>query len=110
MCRLCWCKISPRALNELKERGFLLVGLDEEARSNSRDAALRAPLALVLGAEGKGLRQLTRETCDLVARLTCPARSRASTSPTPPRVALHIATTRIANPRRPTANHRDRSG
>ena len=58
-----------RAMNELKERGFMLVGLAEEGEADLSEAKLRAPLALVLGAEGKGLRQLTRETCDLVARI-----------------------------------------
>lgn len=58
-----------RAMHELKERGFTLVGLAEDGETDLSEAKLRAPLALVLGAEGKGLRQLTRETCDLVARL-----------------------------------------
>lgn len=58
-----------RAMNELKERGFMLAGLAEEGEADLAEAKLRAPLALVLGAEGKGLRQLTRDTCDLVARL-----------------------------------------
>ena len=58
-----------RAMSELKERGFMLVGLAEDSETDLSEAKLRAPLALVLGAEGKGLRKLTRETCDLVARL-----------------------------------------
>jgi 23S rRNA (guanosine2251-2'-O)-methyltransferase len=61
-----------RAIAALKERGFLAVGLDSEAESELSAAALREPLALVLGAEGKGLRQLTREICDIRARLELP--------------------------------------
>src|SRR5256884_7861267 len=61
-----------RALTELKERGFLTVGLDSEGETNLANASLRAPLALVLGAEGRGLRQLTRQTCDIRARLDLP--------------------------------------
>src|ERR1700754_1052729 len=61
-----------RGLAALKERGFLLVGLDSTGDSDLAATPLRAPLALVLGAEGKGLRQLTRETCDHVARLDMP--------------------------------------
>src|SRR5512141_1040952 len=55
-----------RALEQLRERGYLLVGLDSTGDIDLGDAPLRAPLALVLGAEGKGLRQLTRATCDRV--------------------------------------------
>src|SRR6478672_9579261 len=58
-----------RALEALRERGYLLVGLDSSGENDIGDAALLAPLALILGAEGKGLRQLTRTTCDVVARL-----------------------------------------
>ena len=57
-----------RALTALNERGFLMVGLDSAGSGISRGRA-PAPLALVLGAEGKGLRQLTLETCSVVARL-----------------------------------------
>jgi 23S rRNA (guanosine2251-2'-O)-methyltransferase len=58
-----------RAMNELKERGFTLVGLAEEGENDLSEAKLTSPLALVLGAEGKGLRQLTRESCDMLARI-----------------------------------------
>ncbi|WP_164738507.1 TrmH family RNA methyltransferase [Aquabacter cavernae] len=61
-----------RALTELKSEGMLVVGLDSEGPADIEDTALRAPLALVLGAEGKGLRQLTRETCDVLARIDLP--------------------------------------
>lgn len=61
-----------RALNELNENGFQTVGLDSEGTEDLSDVTLREPLALVLGAEGKGLRQLTRETCSVVARLDMP--------------------------------------
>ena len=61
-----------RALADLRERGFLLVGLDSEGEADLADLPLKAPLALVLGAEGKGLRQLTRETCDKLARIDVP--------------------------------------
>src|ERR1700754_108893 len=61
-----------RALNELNNIGFMTVGLDSEGQQNLGAVALRQPLALVLGAEGKGLRQLTRETCSVVARLDMP--------------------------------------
>ena len=67
-----------RALAALKERGFLVVGLDSDAAGRSRGDAAAAPLALVLGAEGKGLRQLTRaQTAIGWPGSTCPARSRA---------------------------------
>ncbi|MBI1202586.1 MAG: 23S rRNA (guanosine(2251)-2'-O)-methyltransferase RlmB [Rhodopseudomonas sp.] len=58
-----------RGLAALKEAGFLVVGLDSTGEADLDDLPLRAPLALVLGAEGKGLRQLTRDTCDHVARI-----------------------------------------
>jgi 23S rRNA (guanosine2251-2'-O)-methyltransferase len=61
-----------RGLAALKESGFLVVGLDSSGDSDLAALPLRAPLALVLGAEGKGLRQLTKETCDHVARIELP--------------------------------------
>src|SRR5262245_5424214 len=63
-----------RALATWRECGDLLVGLDSSGETGLGEAALRAPLALVLGAEGKGLRQLTRASCDQLARLDLPGR------------------------------------
>ena len=84
-----------RGLAALKERGFLLVGLDSSGESDLAGAALRAPLALVLGAEGKGLRQLTRETCDHVARLDLPGEIKSLNVSNAAALALYIATTRL---------------
>jgi 23S rRNA (guanosine2251-2'-O)-methyltransferase len=61
-----------RALDEMGDMGYLRVGLDSEGPVSLARAALRRPLALALGAEGKGLRRLTRERCDVLARLDLP--------------------------------------
>jgi len=58
-----------RSLSELKERDILVVGTSDDAPITLYEADLKGPLALVLGAEGKGLRQLTRKTCDLLVRI-----------------------------------------
>jgi 23S rRNA (guanosine2251-2'-O)-methyltransferase len=58
-----------RALTELGERGFTRVGLAEDAPHALEKTPLPLPLALVFGAEGKGLRQLTREGCDALCRI-----------------------------------------
>jgi 23S rRNA (guanosine2251-2'-O)-methyltransferase len=58
-----------RAMEELKSYGFRIVGLDSEAGGLVRDVDRTAPLAIVMGAEGKGLRQLTRANCDQLVRL-----------------------------------------
>jgi 23S rRNA (guanosine2251-2'-O)-methyltransferase len=83
-----------RALETLRERGYTLVGLDSSGDVDLADAALRAPLALVLGAEGKGLRQLTRATCDQVARLDLPGRIKSLNVSNATALALYIATRR----------------
>ena len=53
-----------RTLNELKERGIRVVGTSDDAQCSLYDSDLKGPLALVLGAEGAGMRQLTGRTCD----------------------------------------------
>jgi 23S rRNA (guanosine2251-2'-O)-methyltransferase len=59
-----------QALVQIGEAGFLRVGLAEEGAEPLETAELTLPLALVLGAEGKGLRQLTREHCDRLCRIS----------------------------------------
>ena len=61
-----------RALEEIGAMGFIRIGLDSEADTGIEEAMSGDRIALVLGAEGKGLRRLTRETCDVVARLSPP--------------------------------------
>ncbi len=61
-----------RALEEIGRMGFTRIGLDSEAEAPIEEAMAGARIALVLGAEGKGLRRLTRDTCDRLARLTMP--------------------------------------
>lgn len=58
-----------RCLRSLKARGIWVVGADAECRSTVFEADLSGPVALVLGAEGSGLRRLTREHCDLLVGL-----------------------------------------
>lgn len=58
-----------RTLNELKERGIRVVGTSDAAPQSLFEADLTGPLALVLGAEGAGMRQLTAKTCDQLVRL-----------------------------------------
>jgi len=58
-----------RTLRELKDAGVWLVGAVAEAEHDLFSAKLAGPLALVLGAEGTGLRRLTAETCDALVRI-----------------------------------------
>jgi 23S rRNA (guanosine2251-2'-O)-methyltransferase len=55
-----------RTVRWLKEREIWVVGADDQAQKSVFEAQLTGPLALVLGAEGAGLRRLTRENCDLL--------------------------------------------
>ena len=55
-----------RTLRELQERAIRVVGTADDAPQTLWQADLTGPLALVLGAEGEGMRRLTRETCDLL--------------------------------------------
>lgn len=58
-----------RFLAELADAGVRIVGTDDAAGSSLFEADLRGPLALVMGAEGEGMRRLTRERCDLLVSL-----------------------------------------
>jgi len=86
-----------RALGEMKERGYLLIGLDSTGDADLSEVALTSPLALVLGAEGKGLRQLTRTTCDRVARLDLPGKIKSLNVSNAAALALYVASRRLAS-------------
>jgi 23S rRNA (guanosine2251-2'-O)-methyltransferase len=85
-----------RGLTALKERGFFTVGLDSSAPDDLTRVGARPPLALVLGAEGKGLRQLTAATCDRLARLDLPGAIKSLNVSNAAALALYIASRAIA--------------
>jgi 23S rRNA (guanosine2251-2'-O)-methyltransferase len=69
--RVPWARVVnlARALEEIGEAGFWRIGLAGDAETNLKDALGPPRVALVLGAEGPGLRPNTREHCDALARL-----------------------------------------
>ena len=85
-----------RALEELGDLGYLRVGLDSDGPAALENTPLVRPLALVLGAEGKGLRRLTREKCDVLARLDMPGPVRSLNVSNACAVALATARFRLA--------------
>ncbi len=66
-----------RAMEELKEAGYWLIGLDERAEKRHNEVDLKGPVGIVMGGEGKGLHELVRERCDFLVSIptTGPVRS-----------------------------------
>jgi len=99
-----------QALTRLGEAGFLRVGLAEEGAEPLETTPLTLPLALVLGAEGKGLRQLTRESCDRLCRISTKGPLASLNVSNAAALALHMARETVpllsAAPRSPS----DRTG
>jgi 23S rRNA (guanosine2251-2'-O)-methyltransferase len=58
-----------RSINDLKEKNIWVVGADERAEKTLFEADLPESIAWVLGAEGEGMRRLTRESCDLLVKI-----------------------------------------
>ena len=80
-----------RALGDLADLGYWRVGLDSEATATLAATRLERPLALVLGAEDRGLRRLTRERCDGLARLDLPGANTSLNVSNACAIALAIA-------------------
>jgi 23S rRNA (guanosine2251-2'-O)-methyltransferase len=59
-------------LTELGKRGFQRIGLDSSGEADLSEVQISLPVVLVLGSEGKGLRQRTRDCCDVIGRLDMP--------------------------------------
>jgi 23S rRNA (guanosine2251-2'-O)-methyltransferase len=85
-----------RALAEMGDMGYWRIGLDSEAEIRLTDEPLSRPLALVLGAEDKGLRRLTRERCDRLARLDLPGAIKSLNVSNACAIALALAHQRLS--------------
>ncbi|WP_082542375.1 MULTISPECIES: TrmH family RNA methyltransferase [unclassified Mesorhizobium] len=81
------------ALGELHEAGFQTIGLDSEGPAELEKTFSGDKIALVLGAEGKGLRQKTRETVNVLARLDMPGAIRSLNVSNAAAVSLYAART-----------------
>ena len=89
-------------LGELAELGFATIGLDSEATGTLEEISAAARIALVLGAEGKGLRQKTRETCTHLARLDLPGAIKSLNVSNAAVLALYVAGRKLAATRSPS--------
>ena len=83
-----------RGMEALRARGFMLVGLDGAAERDLAEVPLTSAIALVLGAEGKGLRQLTKTTCDALARIELPGAIKSLNVSNAAALALYVASRR----------------
>jgi 23S rRNA (guanosine2251-2'-O)-methyltransferase len=84
------------AIDELHEAGFFTVGLDSEGPAILEETVQGERIALVLGSEGKGLRQKTRETVKALARLDMPGAIRSLNVSNATAVALYVARRAVA--------------
>jgi 23S rRNA (guanosine2251-2'-O)-methyltransferase len=84
------------ALEDLKARGFRTIGLDSAGEAELEPALDGGRLALVLGSEGKGLRQKTRDTVDVLARLEVPGAIRSLNVSNAAAVSLYAARRHLA--------------
>src|SRR5262245_22497001 len=80
-----------RAVLDLKQLGVMIVGLDAEASAGLESGTWPQRAALVLGAEGKGLRQLTRASCDRLCRIASAGALNSLNVSNAAAVALHWA-------------------
>jgi 23S rRNA (guanosine2251-2'-O)-methyltransferase len=91
-----WCRVVnlARALDEIGEAGFWRIGLDGAAETDLETAMAKTQPCLVLGAEGEGMRALTRERCDQMARLPISAAMESLNVSNAAAIALYAAARR----------------
>lgn len=83
-----------RALDEIAEAGYWRIGLDGEADTNLGDAIGESRVALVLGAEGEGLRHNSMAHCDILAKLPISPRMESLNVSNAAAIALYAAASR----------------
>ena len=83
-----------RSLAQVKDAGLTVIGLDGEAASLLEDADFKGGVAVVLGAEGKGLRQLTRESCSRICSISTGGALSSLNVSNAAAIALHLAAMR----------------
>ena len=81
-------------LLQLGKRGFQRIGFDSEGATAFDEITLQRPLVMVMGAEGKGLRQRSRELCDHLARLEVPGAITSLNVSNATAIALYAASRR----------------
>jgi len=93
-----WCRVVnlARALDDIGDAGFWRIGLDGEAEADLETALANTRPALVMGAEGEGLRHLTRQSCDQMARLPISAAMESLNVSNAAAIALYAAARRPA--------------
>lgn len=79
-----------RTLNQLRDEGYTVVGLDSAGEGRLEEADLGKRVIIVLGAEGKGLRPVTRDACDVLARIEVPGAIRSLNVSNAAVLALYI--------------------
>lgn len=84
-----------RAIETLSDQGFRTIGLDSEGDDDLPDVLADGPTALVLGAEGAGLRDLTRKRVDALARLDMPGPIRSLNVSNAAAIALYVTRRRL---------------
>ncbi|MDX2083078.1 MAG: 23S rRNA (guanosine(2251)-2'-O)-methyltransferase RlmB, partial [Rickettsiales bacterium] len=77
-------------MNILKEHGYWCIGMDMLARVDVKTASMYDKIALVMGSEGKGMRRLTREHCDLLVKLEISEKMESLNVANAAAVALYI--------------------
>ena len=89
--KICQVENLARSMVSLKEKGFVIIGLSPEAEQAIWDLPISGKIAMVAGAEGKGLRHIVKKSCDILAMIPISERSLSLNVATATGIALYEA-------------------